>query len=80
MSTDSYDEDCPRYGAKDALVNVSDRQFPWPEHYGYCLECGFHYDTFEGVHDLGEVNEMRAEEERPPLTSLAPVLPEWKYA
>jgi hypothetical protein len=79
MSTDTTTGDCPRCGARNGLTHVSDTQFPWPEHYGYCLECGFRYDTSEGVRSPREVNAMRIEQGLPALDRLAQPLPGWEY-
>jgi rubredoxin len=76
MSTIQTNWDCPRCGAKDGLTRVDDA-VP-SRSFGYCLECGFHYETLEGVHSLGEVNEMREESDLPPLATLALPLSGWE--
>lgn len=71
-------EICPRCGGN--LETYSD----WKPHdtvYGFCLNCGFSYETTQRLASLSEVNEKRAdmddEGEYPQLTELPEPQADW---
>jgi len=78
MSGLSNIEVCPRCGG--VLQTYSDWK-PYERVSGFCLNCGFTYNTISTLASLSEVNEVRAEmddeEEYPQLAELSKPLADW---
>lgn len=68
MSGCSYDATCPECGSTE--MSVSSDWKPYDCVSGECLECGFSFSTMPSQMSLEEVNERRADYEKPPLTAL----------
>jgi C4-type Zn-finger protein len=75
MSSFSEAVDCPNCGGKESLETSTENR-PVLMVSGFCLECGYSYDTIEEQMTLDEVNEQRVEFELEPLKELKPKITE----
>lgn len=67
MSGGSYSEECPKCGGE--MTCYSDSK-PHDIASGFCLDCGFAYDTVERQATLDEVNEIRRALDLQPVTAI----------
>jgi len=78
MSGSSDIQDCPRCGG---IVHTYSDWKPYERVHGFCLDCGFAYDTIPKLASLSEINERRAEmdddEEYPQLTEPCKPRADW---
>ena len=68
MSGTSSTEACPQCGQESLQTYVDWK--PYDTSSGYCLSCGFSYDTVEHQSSLEEVNELRLDHGLKPLDKL----------
>lgn len=64
----SNDDTCPNCESKEMTVVVDTKDIL--NNYGYCLECGFYFETKTGYYKLMELNSMREDNSMPALDRL----------